>query len=146
MIQSINYIVYVQFLCDIKGFVSNITNVKTLLPRKSIKGKEYQFNSLIEPNVNLNTPSQFAIFAKLIVPAFTRGKKQLSSKEVGKSRMMYRARIQFERVIGRLKNFEIIKGTLPINLVKRKVDSGITSGGKLVRVVTAIINTIVPIL
>lgn len=60
--------------------------------------------------------------------------------------MMYRARIQFERVIGRLMNFEIIKGTLPINLVKRKVDSGIISGEKLVRVVTIIINTIVPIL
>lgn len=57
MIQSINYIVYVQLLYDIKGFVSNIKNVKTLLPRKSIKGKEYQFNSHIEPNVNLNTPS-----------------------------------------------------------------------------------------
>lgn len=55
--------------------------------------------------------------------------------------MMYRARIHFERVIGRLKNFEIIKETLPINQVKRKVDSGITSGDKLVRVGTAIINT-----
>lgn len=144
MILSINYIAYVQLLCDIKGFVSNITNVKTPLPRKSIKGKEYQFNSLIEPNVNLNTPCQFVIFAKLIVPAFTKGKKQLSSKEVGKSRMMYRARIHFEK--GQRKIKELIKGTLPINLVKRKVDSGITSGDKLVRVVTAIINTIVPIL
>lgn len=49
--------------------------------------------------------------------------------------MMYRARIHIERVIGRLKDVEIMKGTLPINLVKRKVDSGIISGDKLVRVV-----------
>lgn len=59
--------------------------------------------------------------------------------------MMSRARIHTERVIGRLNDFEIIKGTLPINLVKRKVDSGIASGDKLVRVVTAITNTNGPI-
>lgn len=94
-----------------------------------------------------NMSEDFAIRgAKLIVPAFTKGKKQLSREEVEKSRMMSRARIHIERVIGRLKDFEIIKGTLPINLVKRKVDSGITSGDKLVRVVTAIINTNGPIL
>lgn len=60
--------------------------------------------------------------------------------------MMSRARIHSERVKGRLKDFESIKGTLLINLVKRKVDSCITSGDKLVRVVTAIINSNGPIL
>lgn len=45
--------------------------------------------------------------AKPIVPAFTKGEKPLS-KEVETSRMMSRARIHIERVIGRLKDFEII--------------------------------------
>lgn len=91
--------------------------------------------------------ADFAIrCAMLTVPAFTKGKKQLSREEVEKSRMMSRARIHSERVKGRLIDFESIKGTLPINLVKRKVDSCITSGDKLVRVVTAIINSNGPIL
>ena len=43
--------------------------------------------------------------AKLMVPAFTRGKSQLSAQEVKKSKLMSRARIHVERVIGRLKDF-----------------------------------------
>lgn len=94
-----------------------------------------------------NMSDDFAIRgAKLIVPTFTKGKKQLSREEVENSQMMSCARIHIERIIGRLKDFEIIKGTLPINLVKRKVDSGITSGDKLVRVVTSNINNNGPIL
>lgn len=79
--------------------------------------------------------------AQLIVPAYTKGKSQLPKEDVEKSRMMSRARIHIERVIGRLKDFEIIKGPLPINLVKRKTDSQITAGDKIVRVVAAIVNT-----
>lgn len=55
--------------------------------------------------------------------------------------MMSRARIHIERVIGRLKDFEIIKVPLPINFVKRKSDSQVTCGDKIVRVVAAIVNT-----
>ena len=38
--------------------------------------------------------------AKLVVPAFTKGKSQLSAQEVEESRFMSRARVHVERVIG----------------------------------------------
>lgn len=46
--------------------------------------------------------------------------------------MMFCVRIYSERVKGRLKDFESIKGILFINLVKRKVDLCIIFGDKLV--------------
>jgi hypothetical protein len=88
-----------------------------------------------------NMSEDFAIRgAKLMVPAFTRGKKQLSKEEVEHSRMMSRVRIHIERVIGRLKDFEIMKGPLPISLVKKANNASVPSGDKLVGVVAAIIN------
>ena len=69
----------------------------------------------------LNMTEDFAFKgAQLIVPAYTEWKCQLLKEDVEKSRMMSRARIHIGRVIGRLKNFEIIKGPLPNNLVKSK--------------------------
>lgn len=55
--------------------------------------------------------------------------------------MMFCVRIYSERVKGRLKDFESIKGILFINLVKRKVDLCIIFGDKLVCVVIVIINS-----
>ncbi|CAN8031776.1 unnamed protein product, partial [Ixodes persulcatus] len=43
--------------------------------------------------------------AKLLIPAFTKGKKQLSGAEVTLSRKLSRARIHVERAIRRLKVF-----------------------------------------
>lgn len=64
---------------------------------------------------------QFAMRSvKLITPSFTKGKSQLSPAEVELSRQMSRARIHVERVIGRLKDFQILGGTMPIAFVKRK--------------------------
>lgn len=57
---------------------------------------------------------------KLITPAFTKGKKQLSAEEVESSRMMSRARIHVERVIGRVKDFKILSHQMPNCLVRRK--------------------------
>lgn len=79
--------------------------------------------------------------AKLIVPAFTKGEKQLSKEEVETSRMMSRARIHTERVIGRLKHFEIIKGPLQIILVNKRHSSVIPAGDKIIPVVAAVVNT-----
>jgi len=53
--------------------------------------------------------------AELIIPAFTRGKKQLEAKDVEKSREMARVRVHIERVIGALKRrFRILQGVMPI--------------------------------
>ena len=56
---------------------------------------------------------------ELIIPGSTKGKKQLSSKEVETSRQIATVRIHVERVIGLIKNrYRIIHGTLPITLLK----------------------------
>ena len=50
---------------------------------------------------------------RLEIPAFTRGKKQLSMQEVEYSRRISKVRIHVERVIGLLKNkYTILQGTL----------------------------------
>lgn len=78
---------------------------------------------------------------KLIVPAYTKEKKQLSAEEVETGRELSRARIHVERVIGRLKDFKIISGTMPISFVK-----GHNTCKKVLTVVSVIINMHQPIL
>ena len=90
---------------------------------------------------------QFSLIGcKLIVPAFTKGKKQLSSREVEESRFLSRARIHVERVISRVKDFRILNGTLPISLVKRHKDDDVAMIDKITLVVGAIVNLSPPIL
>jgi len=52
--------------------------------------------------------------AFLKIPKFTRGKKQLSAKEVDESRQLAHVRIDVERVIGRLKDYRILQTIIPI--------------------------------
>ncbi|KAK6168738.1 hypothetical protein SNE40_019923 [Patella caerulea] len=85
--------------------------------------------------------------AKLEFPHFTKGKTQLSAKEVEESRQLSRARIHVERVIGRMKDFEILQGTLPITMIKKPTDEGsVPSIDKIIHVIAAIINMNSPIL
>ena len=59
--------------------------------------------------------------AELKVPAFTKGKPQLSQKEVDWSRELAHVRIHVERVIGLLRNkFTIFQSTIPIKLLMSK--------------------------
>ena len=61
--------------------------------------------------------------AHLEVPAFTRGKVQLSQRDVEFSQRIARVKIHVERVIGLLKNkYTILQGTLPLNLIKHGDD------------------------
>ena len=54
--------------------------------------------------------------AKLEIPSFTRGKKQLSLDEVEYSQRLSKVRIHIERVIGLLKNkYTILQSTLPVS-------------------------------
>ena len=52
--------------------------------------------------------------ASLAIPPFTRGKPQLSQREVEISRALSRVCIHVERAIGRMKNFKVLQSTLPI--------------------------------
>lgn len=50
---------------------------------------------------------------KLVVPAYTKGKRQLSQREVTESREISRRRIRVEQVIGRMKRFHILRNIVP---------------------------------
>ncbi|XP_076083481.1 uncharacterized protein LOC143054364 [Mytilus galloprovincialis] len=64
-----------------------------------------------------------ACSAELIIPSFTKGKKQLSAKEVETSRKISNVRIHIERVIGLMKNrYTILKGPMSIVLIKSLSD------------------------
>ena len=55
--------------------------------------------------------------AVLKVPKFTRGKKQLSQKDIDESRQLAHVRIHVERVIGRIKDFRLLQTVIPISQV-----------------------------
>lgn len=83
--------------------------------------------------------------ASLIMPAFTKGKRQLTAQEVEDSRRISTVRIHIERVIGVLKNrYTILKGILPIRTIKRCKDEETTnrfaSIDKIVTVCAVLIN------
>ena len=53
---------------------------------------------------------------ELNLPPFMEGRKQLPAEEVQEGRNIASLRIHVERAIGRLKNFGILSGTIPLSL------------------------------
>lgn len=53
---------------------------------------------------------------KLAIPPFLRGKKQFSLQDDQKTKTVANARIHIERVIGRMKDFHIMKSELPLDM------------------------------
>ncbi|XP_006813943.1 uncharacterized protein LOC100370794 [Saccoglossus kowalevskii] len=82
---------------------------------------------------------------ELIIPAFTKGLKQLSASQVELSRQKSSICIHTERVIGLLKNsYTILQGTLPIHIVKslkyEADDAKVASIDRLLRVCAVLVN------
>ncbi len=88
------------------------------------------------------------IGARLQIPAFTKGKKQLSREEVEISRRLARVRIHVERVIGQLRRkYKILQETIPISLIKKPSDGCTATIDKIIFVTAALTNlpqTVVP--
>lgn len=78
--------------------------------------------------------------ATLLVPPTTRGKTQLTRKETETARQLSRVRIHVERVIGQMKKFRFLKGTIPISVLKRPKEKGWCTIDKVLIVCAAIIN------
>lgn len=57
-----------------------------------------------------------SIGAKLNIPPFLDGREQLPPEEIRDGRQVASLRIHVERVIGRVKNYSILKGTLPLSM------------------------------
>lgn len=55
--------------------------------------------------------------ARLAMPSFTKGKRQLSMRSVEQSRRLAQVRIHVERMMERLKNFRILANIIPLSMV-----------------------------
>ena len=83
--------------------------------------------------------------AEAKLPSFTKGKAQLSAKEVQESRELAVVRIHVERLIGVIKQkFTILEGTLPISFIKAD-GADISTADKLMVICCALVNLCEPI-
>ena len=79
--------------------------------------------------------------AKLYLPAFTRGKDQLSALEVEETRSIANVRIHVERVIGSVRQkYSILKGMIPLNFLTGREDDDIPMIDRIGRVSCALCN------
>jgi len=80
--------------------------------------------------------------AELHIPAFTRGKSQLSAMEVEETRRIANVRIHVERVIGLVRQkYPILRSTIPIHYLSTKAGEDIPLFDRIVRVCCALSNT-----
>ena len=77
--------------------------------------------------------------AELIMPAFTKGKPQLSAYEVENSRKISNVRIHVERAMERLKNFRVLSERMPMNMVPH-ADSIMTICAAIVNLHPCLVN------
>ena len=79
--------------------------------------------------------------AEVKLPPFTRGKKQLSKKEVDVSWRLSRVRIHVERVIGVVRQkYTILQSTLPINFIMCSETKEISAIDKVVTICCVLCN------
>ena len=122
-----------------------------MLWRKSVRYTDNKFYSLpgdqILADWGFTLRDDFAAgaSAELLIPAFTRGKSQLSAREVEVSWKIGSVRIHIERVIGLLKSrYTILQGILPLRLLKNIKDEAASATfancDKIVTVYAALTN------
>ena len=89
--------------------------------------------------------------AKLVIPAFTKGKTQLDPVDVEKTRGIASIRIHVERVIGLLRRkYTILQSTLPTDFLicseSGPPDSKVPLIDRIIRVCSALVNLCPPII
>lgn len=84
--------------------------------------------------------------ASLHIPAFTKGKNQLSPVEVEETRTIANVRIHVERVIGMVRQkYSILHSTIPIDFVTKRAGEDVPLIDRIVRVCCALSNVCNPI-
>ena len=79
--------------------------------------------------------------ARLYMPAFTKGKSQLSALEVEESRVISNVRIHVERVIGLVRQkYTILGGPLPVDFIQKRSDQSAPLIDRMVRVCCSLCN------
>ena len=79
--------------------------------------------------------------ARLYMPAFTKGKSQLSDLEVEESRVISNVRIHVERVIGLVRQkYTILGGPLPVDFIQKRSDQSAPLIDRMVRVCCSLCN------
>ncbi|XP_065902961.1 uncharacterized protein [Dysidea avara] len=79
--------------------------------------------------------------AQLHIPAFTKGKQQLSAMEVESTRKIANVRIHVERVIGCVRQkYSILRGIIPSDYVTKRLGEEIPAIDRIVRVCCALNN------
>ena len=79
--------------------------------------------------------------AQVNIPAFTKGRDQLSPADLEVTRKLANVRIHVERVIGTVRQkYTILNGTIPISFLKSAVDENITLIDKTAHVCCALVN------
>ena len=81
------------------------------------------------------------VWSSIQIPAFTKGKRQLSGKEVDSTISISNVRIHVERVFGAVRQkYTILESTIPINLVMKREGKEHAALDKLVLVSRALTN------
>ena len=79
--------------------------------------------------------------AEIYLPAFTKGKDQLSALEVEETRSIANVRIHIERVIGAVKQkYPILQSNLPVNFLMKRAGEPYPLIDRIVRVCCALSN------
>lgn len=79
--------------------------------------------------------------AKLHIPAFTKGKDQLSAVEIEETRSIANVRIHVERVIGFVRQkYSILQGTLPVDFMSKRCGEDSPLIDRIARVCCALCN------
>ena len=89
-----------------------------------------------------NVAEDLALYgAKLEIPVFTKGKKQLSQEEVEYSQRLAKVRIHVERVIGLMKKkYTILQSVLPVSLIKHTGDENYATIDRILTVCASLTN------
>ena len=84
--------------------------------------------------------------AQAKLPAFTKGKAQLSAKEVHESRELAHVRNHVDCLIGMVKQkYSILEHVLPISFIKNASTCDVTVADKLMVICCALVNICEPI-